>query len=142
MVDSGISKESQCMTDDLLANRDSSWYGDPTRRANCPDCGSNVLPIARTYFNVGYGAGIRFGIRRTTQLSPYVSQFIELITYLYSGEEDDIQKRYAELYLASVEVWNSYGRDSAKVEKLGAALARISSGTVTQTTISEVGNAE
>lgn len=81
------------------------------------------MQLARVIFDNGFGYGLRYAIKRGSMISPYITQFIELITYVF-GRED----YYAELYLASLGVHKTMGRDEQALRRMGEALAHINTG--------------
>ena len=111
---------------DINRLRDRDWFVDPTRKADCPRCGTSVLTVSRTFFNMGWNNGFRGGISRTARLSPALSEFVTLINWLMRGSVDT----YMELYIAARDVWGSAGRVEGKLERLGHVLAKINSGEV------------
>ena len=75
---------------DIDRERDRAWYGDPSRKSVCPNCGYSTIADAHTYFNIGFTFGARWAIRRTTELSPHIAKFVELIIWLFEGDKDEI----------------------------------------------------
>lgn len=113
--------------DDISIERDRAWFGDPRRTLLCPNCGENLISAARVFFNSGFGAGIRWGIRRTTQLSPHIAKFVELITYLFQGDQDGLENKYASLYVAAERVFSNWPPTEKQRLELGRALGIVSS---------------
>lgn len=106
-----------------------AWFGDTKNRYVCPSCNITVTDVARRAFDLGFGAGMRFAIRRTSQVTPYVQQFVELLTFVF-GRDD----YYTELYLSARDVYSTHGRDTSKLERMGRALASISNGEISDQT--------
>ena len=67
---------------DLDRERDRAWYAIPTREIDCTSCGDSQPSLARSNFNAGFNAGASWSIRRTSEFSPHIAKFVELITWL------------------------------------------------------------
>lgn len=73
--------------DDLQREKNRAWYGDPNRKAHCHHCGASVLDLAHGFFEIGFDVGGGWAIRRTTELNPHVSEFVDLLIALALSDE-------------------------------------------------------
>ena len=81
---------------DLDRERDKAWYSIPTREIDCTNCGDAQTSLARSNFAAGFNAGASWSIRRTTEFSPHIAKFVELITWL-SMQDSTFKDRLIEM---------------------------------------------
>lgn len=82
--------------------RDRAFFGDPTLKLTCPNCQTKITRELRPICNVFFDRGARWAVARTASLSPHIAKLLELLIWLYQGDQDEIMNSKTTAELESI----------------------------------------